>query len=141
MSFTIFLSSVEDAVRPVLVVCFSDRQRGRRESSRIDIRSASSAELKKMVKDAICSGNYFEITSAELAHGNYQLPRLAHYDGALDMDSIGWLRNSVGMAPYMHFRPYLRHVFEATPGTGHQCKGNSVGSQRASSEGELGVLR
>ena len=82
-------------------------------------RTATTADLKKMLKDAICSGNYFEIKPAELARGRYKLPRLAHYDGPLDMNSIvKWLRDTISMTPFMvhaHFRPYLRRVYEASP--------------------------
>jgi hypothetical protein len=87
-------------------------------------RTTTAAELKKMFKDALSSDNYFGISPAELAAGEYRLPRLAHYDGALDMDSIvGWLRNTIGMSPYMvhaHFRPFLRRSHLATPGERHQ---------------------
>jgi len=87
-------------------------------------RTVSSADLKKMVKDALCSDNYFGITPAELANGEFRLPRLAHYDGALDMGSIvRWLRDSIGMSAYMvhsHFRPFLRRAFETTHGAHHQ---------------------
>jgi hypothetical protein len=87
-------------------------------------RTVTSADLKKMVKDSLCSGNYFEITPAELASGEYRLPRLAHYDRALDMDSIvDWLRNAIGMTPFMvhsHFRPFLLRSHEATPEERHQ---------------------
>lgn len=45
-----------------------------------------------MFKDALCSDNYLIKDQLELAAGEYRLPRLAHYDGALDMDSIvDWL--------------------------------------------------
>ena len=87
-------------------------------------RTSTAADLKKMFKDALCSDNYFGISPVELATGEYRLPRLAHYDGALDMDSIvGWLRDTIGMSPYMvhaHFRPFLRRSHEATPGERHQ---------------------
>ena len=53
---------------------------------------ASAKDLKKMMKDIICSGNFFEITPAEFAQGGYMLPQLAHYDGPLNLTSIGvWL--------------------------------------------------
>jgi len=72
-----------------------------------------------MFKDAICSGNFFEIKPAELANGKYELPRLAHYDGPLDTHAIvEWLRDTIGMTPYMvhaHFRPFLRRAFEISP--------------------------
>ena len=81
-------------------------------------RTSTTPELKKMFKDVICSGNFFELSPAELAAGVYRLPRLAHYNGALDMNAIAdWLRNTIGMTPYMvhaHFRPFLRRVHEST---------------------------
>lgn len=87
-------------------------------------RTVTTPDLQKMVKDALCSGNYFEITPAELASGKYQLPRPAHYDGALDMDTIvKWLRTTLGLTPYMvhaHFRPFLRRAFETTGGACHR---------------------
>ena len=83
-------------------------------------RTVTTADLKKMVKDALCSGNYFDITADELAKGVYKLPRLAHYDGALDMDKVvSWLKTTVGMTPYMvhaHFRPFLRRVYDTPAG-------------------------
>ena len=87
-------------------------------------RTTTTADLKKMFKDAICSGNLFEIKPTELANRKYQLPRLAHYDGPVDMGSIvEWLRNSIGMTPYMvhvHFRPFPRRVYETTPTKHHR---------------------
>src|SRR5258706_540846 len=86
-------------------------------------RTTTAAELKKMFKDAICSGNFFELAPAELAQGKYELPRLAHYDGPLDMNAIvEWLRDSIGMTPFMvhtHFRPFLRRAFESSPDEHH----------------------
>ena len=86
--------------------------------------TVTSADLKKMFKDAICSGNFFEVSPADLTNGKYQLPRLAHYDRALNMESVvDWLRNTIGMTPYMvhaHFRPFLRRVYETTQGKRHQ---------------------
>jgi len=64
--------------------------------------TASSTNSRKMVKDALCSDNYFSITPAEFARGKYQLPRMAHYNGALDMGSIvKWLQDTIGMTSYM----------------------------------------
>jgi hypothetical protein len=66
-SFTIFLSSAEDADR---ISMRDDSRRPRCRSLKQTARTgrtASSTELKKMVKDMICSANCFEITSAELA--------------------------------------------------------------------------
>jgi hypothetical protein len=84
----------------------------------------TTADLKKMVKVALCSGNYFQITPAELANGKYKLPHLVHYDGALDMDAIvKWLRTTIGLTPYMvhaHFQPFLHQAFETTKGASHQ---------------------
>jgi len=86
-------------------------------------RTTTAADLKRMFKDAICSGNFFEITPEELANGRYELPRLAHYDGPLEMNSIvEWLRKEIGMTPFMvhaHFRPFLRRSFESSPGDHH----------------------
>ena len=88
-------------------------------------RTTTTVDLKKMFKDAICSSNFFEIEPSELATGQYQLPRLAHYNGPVDMSSIAdWLRNTIGMTPYMvhaHFRPFLRRAHDATrtPGDHH----------------------
>ena len=74
--------------------------------------------LKKMVKDAICSDNYFAITLSELANSQYRLPRLAHYDSGPEMsDIVDWLRNTIGMTSFMvhaHFRPFLQQAFENT---------------------------
>ena len=88
-------------------------------------RTVTIADLKKMVKDALCSGNYFNITPTELANGKYKLPLLAHYDGALDMNAIvEWLRTTIGMTPYMvhaHFRPFLRRAFDVSKGACHKA--------------------
>ena len=82
--------------------------------------TASAKDLKKMMKDVICSGNFFEITPAEFARGGYVLPRLAHYDGPLNLTSIGvWLRDRIGMSAYMvhaYFQPYLRRAHDAPIG-------------------------
>jgi hypothetical protein len=87
-------------------------------------RTVTITDFRKMVKDTLCSGNYFEITPTELAKGKYELPRVAHYDGPLDMNTIvEWLRTTIGMMPYMvhaHFRPFLRRAFETTEGARHQ---------------------
>jgi hypothetical protein len=80
--------------------------------------------FRKMVKDALCLGNYFEIAPTELAKGKYELPQVTHYDGPLDMNTIiEWLRTTIGMTPYMvhaHFRPFLHRAFETTEGARHQ---------------------
>ena len=73
--------------------------------------TVTSANLKKMFKDTICLGNFFEVSPANLTNGKYQLPCLTHYDWALSMESVvNWLRNTIGMTPYMvhaHFQPFL----------------------------------
>jgi len=75
-------------------------------------------DLKKMVKDTICSDNYFAITLSELANGQYRLPHLAHYDGGPEMsDIVNWLHNTIGMTSFMvhaHFCPFLQQAFENT---------------------------
>ena len=82
------------------------------------------ANLKKMVKDTLCSGNCFDITPTELANGKYKLSLLAHYDRALDMNAVvEWLRTTTSMIPYMvhaHFRLFLRGAFEASEGARHK---------------------
>jgi hypothetical protein len=82
-------------------------------------RTVSTPELRKMVKDALCSGNYFGASPDELAEGQFILPRHAHYDGPLDMDNvIQFLKNTIRMTPYMvhcHFRPFLRRAFGTSP--------------------------
>jgi hypothetical protein len=87
-------------------------------------RMASSTDLKKMVKDALCSDNYFGLSPAELANGTYKLPRMAHYHGPLDMDSIvKWLRETIGMTSYMvhaYFRPFLLCAFDTPLRARHQ---------------------
>ena len=84
----------------------------------------TTADLKGMIREALCSGNYFDITPEELANGVYKLPRLAHYDGALDMEKVvNWLKNTIGVTPYMahaHFRPFLRRSFETSAGARHR---------------------
>jgi hypothetical protein len=84
---------------------------------------ATRAELKKMIKDAICSGNYFKITHNELVNGEWKLPHLAHYEGPLDMGAIvKWLRDTIGMTPFMvhaHFHPFLCRTFEIQSGEPH----------------------
>ena len=44
-------------------------------------RTATSADLKKMLKDVICSDNHVKHTERG---GGYGLPCLARYDGPLD---------------------------------------------------------
>jgi hypothetical protein len=84
-------------------------------------RTVTTADLKKMVMDAICSPNYFEITPAELEHGEYRLPELAHFDKPATMDDVvHWLRHTIKMTPYMvhaYFRPFLRRAFGTSPET------------------------
>jgi len=74
--------------------------------------TTTTADLKMMFKDAICSRNFFEITPEELVNGWYELPHLAHYNGALKMNSIiKWLHKAIGMTPFMvhaHFHPFLQ---------------------------------
>ena len=86
-------------------------------------RTATTTDFKKMLKDAICSSNYFEIKPPELARCRYKLPRLAHYNGPLEMNSIvKWLRDTIGVTSFMvhvHFRPFLRRAFEASPDDAH----------------------
>src|SRR5258706_14531180 len=86
-------------------------------------RTTTMAELKKMFKDSICSGNFFELAPAELAQGKYELPRLTHYDRPLDMNAIvEWLHDSIGMTHFMvhiHFCPFLRCAFESSPDEHH----------------------
>jgi hypothetical protein len=87
-------------------------------------RTASSTDLKKMVKDTLCSDNYFSISPAELTNGTYKLPRMAHYNGPLDMDTIvKWLRETIGMTSYMvhaYFRPFLLRAFDTPLRARHQ---------------------
>ena len=88
-------------------------------------RTVTITDLKKMVKDALCSGNFFDITSTELANGKYKLPLLAHYDGTLDMNAIvKWLRTTIDMTPYMvhpHSWPFLHRAFEVSEGACHKA--------------------
>jgi hypothetical protein len=87
-------------------------------------RTVTTADLRNMAKDAICSGNYFDITPSDLANGTYKLPRIAHHSGAFDMDIIvKWLKNDIGMTPYMvhaHFRPFPRRSFDTIRGDDRQ---------------------
>ena len=54
--------------------------------------TVTTADLKKLIKDALCSDNYFAINPAELAKGTHRLPRLAHYDRVIDMNNVvQWL--------------------------------------------------
>ena len=72
-------------------------------------RTVTSADLKKMLKDVLCSNNHFQMTGPD--DSRFLLPRLAHYDGPLDPIHIAtWLRDVVGMTPFMvhaYFRPFL----------------------------------
>lgn len=100
------------------------------DSSKLTERTGSTAtakDLKKMLKDVICSGNFFELNPAEFEHARaefeqakFLLPRLAHYDGPLDPLRIGvWLRDTIGLSGYMvhaYFRPYLRRAHDAPIG-------------------------
>jgi hypothetical protein len=85
--------------------------------------TVTTADLKKIIKDALCSDNHFTITPAQLANGTYRLPRLAHYDRTVDMNSVvQWLQDH-GMTPFMvhaHFRPFLRRVYDASAGGAHR---------------------
>lgn len=82
-------------------------------------RTVTAADLRRAIKDALYSDVHFGITPAELAGGVYKLPRLAHYDGSLDVGNVvQWLRAN-GMTSYMvhaHFRPFLRRVDEVSSG-------------------------
>src|SRR5258706_16231627 len=84
-------------------------------------RTVTSADLKKMLKDMICSDNHFPMTEPD--DGRFLLPRLAHYDGPLEPIRIAvWLRDIIGMTPFMahaYFRPFLRRAFEASLAVHH----------------------
>ena len=71
-----------------------------------------------MFKDALgrtILEQLLEIKPTGLANCKYETPQFAHYDGALDMNSIvEWLRNAIGMTPlraHDHFRLFLRRAF------------------------------
>jgi len=85
-------------------------------------RTITSADLKKMLKDVICSDNHFPMTEPD--DGRFLLPRLAHYDSPLEPIHIAvWLRDIIGMTPFMahaYFRPFLHQAFEASPDDHHQ---------------------
>ena len=86
-------------------------------------RTTTNADLRKLLKDALCSSNYFEIKPSEASRGTYQLPHLTHYTGPVDMDSVvKWLQDQ-GVTPYMvhaYFRPYLHRVYNTPRGGTHQ---------------------
>ncbi len=90
-----------------------------RKLSMASNRTATTPELKKMVKDALCSDNYFKASPTELAEGRFILPRHAPYEGPLEMESIvKFLKDTIGMTAYMaqaHFRPFLRRAFDTSP--------------------------
>jgi hypothetical protein len=77
------------------------------------------AKLQKMVKDIICSDNYFPCTPniIDTTSEAYQIPILAHYDGVLSAHSVAeWLQNKVQLSLYMvhtHVCLYLHQAFEA----------------------------
>ena len=76
---------------------------------------------KPTPKDVIYSDNYFNNIEPS---DSYILPRIAHYDGPLDPNSIAaWLRDRLGITPYVaraHFRPFLCRARETSPGEHHQ---------------------
>src|SRR5258706_12553429 len=85
-------------------------------------RPITSADLKKMLKDVICSDNHFPMTETD--DGRFLIPRLAHYNCPLEPIRIAvWLRDIIGMTPFMaraYFRPFLRRAFEASPDDHHR---------------------